>query len=25
VRFAFCKKREVLEDAIVRLRAWSGA
>jgi len=25
VRFAFCKKREVLEDAIARLRAWSGA
>jgi N-succinyldiaminopimelate aminotransferase len=24
VRFAFCKKREVLEEAIVRLRDWSG-
>ncbi len=25
VRFAFCKRREVLEDAVERLRAWSGA
>jgi N-succinyldiaminopimelate aminotransferase len=22
VRFAFCKKREVLEDAVERLTAW---
>jgi N-succinyldiaminopimelate aminotransferase len=25
VRFAFCKRREVLEDAIARLATWSGA
>jgi len=25
VRFAFCKRREVLEDAIGRLASWSGA
>ena len=24
VRFAFCKKREVLEDAVERLGAWRG-
>jgi N-succinyldiaminopimelate aminotransferase len=24
VRFAFCKKREVLEDAVKRLTAWAG-